>query len=101
MTREECNGVLMIMSATYPNYKPVDLSMTADVWSEMLTDYNFDDIKAALKSYIATDTSGFAPGVSNLISIASMLRNPLQINDMQAWSLVSRAIQNGYNGAVS
>jgi len=54
---------------------------------------------AALKSYISSNTSGYAPGVSNLIEIASRLNNPLQLNDMQAWSLVGRAIQNGYYGA--
>jgi len=38
MTRDECKKLIMIMSATYPNYKPADISMTIDVWTEMLNE---------------------------------------------------------------
>ena len=94
MTREETKKIIMVMSAAYPNYKPQDLSMTVDTWHLMLEDYGYDEIALALKSYIATDTSGFAPSIGQIIDKLSVITCPNEMNAMEAWNLVSRAIRD-------
>ena len=97
MTREETKKIIRIMIDSYPNYKPSDLSETIDVWCMMLEDYSYQQISVALKAYILTDTSGFAPSIGQLVE--KIKSSTPQLNEMEAWSLVSKAIRNGYYGA--
>lgn len=100
MDREETKKIIRIMCASYPNYKPADISETIDVWTNMLSEYSYEHIAVALKSYIATDTSGFAPSIGQLIQKAnSLVRKDGELNEIAAWTLVSKALQNGYYGA--
>ena len=72
------------------------------MWHEMLQDYEADVIMAALKNYIRTDSSGFAPSVGQLlrpINIVSVSESQGDQNPLEAWALVSKAIRNGYYGA--
>lgn len=100
MDREETKKIIRIMCASYPNYKPSDISETIDVWASMLSDYSYEHIAVALKSYIATDTSGFSPSIGQLIQKAnSLVKKDGELNEIEAWTLVSKAIRNGYYGA--
>lgn len=100
MDREETKKIIRIMCASYPNYKPADISETIDVWASMLSDYSYEHIAVALKSYIATDTSGFAPSIGQLIQKAnSLVEKDGEMNEIEAWTLVSKALGNGYYGA--
>ena len=100
MTREETQKILMVIQAAYPNYKPQDKSLTVNTWNEMLSDYSYQQVSAALKAYITSDKSGFAPGIGQIISKVNMLSKPQELNEMEAWSLVSKALRNGNYGAV-
>ena len=52
----------------------------------------------ALKAYILSDTSGFAPNIGQLVAKIRLLTKPQELSEMEAWSLVSKAIRNsGYN----
>jgi hypothetical protein len=97
MTRDETKKIIRIIADSYPNYKPSDLSETIDVWSMMLEEYPYNQIAMALKAYILTDTSGFAPSIGQLVN--KLTSAEPQLNEMEAWSLVSKAIRNGYYGA--
>lgn len=97
MTRDETKKIIRIIADSYPNYKPSDISETIDVWSMMLEEYPYNQIAMALKSYILTDTSGFAPSIGQLVNKLNC--SEPQLNEMEAWSLVSKAIRNGYYGA--
>ena len=99
MTREETIKILMLVQAGYPNYKPQDKTVTVDFWNEMLADYSYQQISQALKTYITTDTSGFAPSIGQLIDKVKMIEQPQELTEMEAWALVSRALRNGYYGA--
>ena len=68
MTRDEVKKIIMVVMASYPNWKPNDLSFTVDVWYMMLCDYTYNDVAKALKTYITTDTSGFAPSIGQLVN---------------------------------
>ena len=98
MTREETVKIIRIMVDSYPNYKPNDISETVDVWQMMLSDYDYNIVAMALKAYILSDTSGFAPSIGQLAAKIQTITKPHELNEMDAWSLVSKAIRNsGYN----
>ena len=86
------------MVDSYPNYKPNNISETVDVWHMMLSEYTYEQISVALKAYILSDTSGFAPSIGQLVDKIKTVTIPQELNEMEAWSLVSKAIRNsGYN----
>lgn len=88
------------MVSCYPNYKPNDLSETINDWSAMLSDYDFRLVATALKAYILSDTSGFAPSVGQLVYKMKSITTPKELNEMEAWALVCDALRNsGYNYA--
>ena len=98
MTREETVKIIRIMVDSYPNYKPNDISETVDVWQMMLSDYDYNLVAMALKAYILSDTSGFAPSIGQLVAKMQTITKPQELSEMEAWSLVSKAIRNsGYN----
>lgn len=100
MTREETVKVIRIMCDCYPNYKPNNLSETVDVWCMMLEDYSYSQVSVALKAYVTSNASGFAPSIGELIAKIQMITQPQSLNEMEAWSLVSKALRNGTYGAV-
>ena len=86
------------MVDSYPNYKPNDISETVDVWQMMLSDYEYNIVAMSLKAYILSDTSGFAPSIGQLVGKIQAITRPKELNEMEAWALVSKAIRNsGYN----
>ena len=88
------------MVDSYPNYKPNDISETVDVWYMMLSDYDYNLVAMALKAYILSDTSGFAPSIGQLVGKIQTLTKPQELNEMEAWALVCDALKNcGYNYA--
>ena len=100
MTREETVKIIRIMVDSYPNYKPNDISETVDVWNMMLSDYDYNIVAMALKAYILSDTSGFAPSVGQLVDKMKSITTPQELNEMEAWALVCDALSNsGYNYA--
>lgn len=100
MTREETKKIIRIMVDSYPNYKPDNISETINVWEMMLDEYTYEQVAVALKSYILSDRSGFAPSIGQLIDKMQVISQPQELNEMEAWSLVSRAIRrSGYYSA--
>ncbi len=100
MTREETVKIIRIMCDCYPNYKPNNLSETVDVWNMMLENYSYEQVSVALKAYINSNTSGFAPSIGQLIGKIQTISQPQELDGMAAWGLVSKALRNGTYGAV-
>ena len=100
MTREETVKIIRIMSDCYPNYKPNNLSETVDVWQMMLDEYSYNQVSIALKAYVTSDTSGFAPSVGEIVAKIQTISQPQELDGMTAWGLVSKALRNGTYGAV-
>lgn len=94
MEREETKKIIRIMCDSYPNFKPSNLTETVDVWNMMLSDYTYREISVALKAYILSDTSGFAPSIGQLVGQIHSMSKPQALNEMEAWALVSKAIRN-------
>lgn len=102
MTRDEVIKLLMMIQAAYPNYKPQDKTIAVNMWHEMLQDYDANAVVGAFKAYVATDSSGFAPSIGQIIGklhIASVSASEATQNPLEAWALVSKALRNGYYGA--
>ena len=95
VTRDETIELLMMVQAAFPNYKPPDKTVAVNTWFLMLADYPYQQVQMALKAYIATDTSGFAPSIGQIIDKMQMINSHAEQNEMEAWSLVSKALRNG------
>lgn len=94
MTRDEAKKIVMIIVSTYPSFKPLDMSMTVDSWYFFLADYEYNKIAIALKSFVATSGSSFAPSPSELIAMANKSIEYNQLTDSEAWDMVNKAIRN-------
>jgi len=97
MTREEVKELLMTIKAIYPNFnvKPEEMTPTINAWHLMLEEYPASAIAGSLKVYTRTNSTGFAPAVSQLINGLYKTRSNNQISEGEAWALVKKAIQDG------
>lgn len=100
MTREQVGKLLMTIQAYYPNYNPPDKEITLNAWYEMFAEYPEELVSQALRACIATNTSGFAPDVGQIMSKIQTISQPQELDGMAAWGLVSKALRNGTYGAV-
>lgn len=98
MTRDEVIDLQMVMQAAYPNYKPPDKTVAVNTWLMMLEEYDKRSVMMAIKAYIATDTSGFAPSIGQVIDKIKSITTPKSMSEIEAWSLVRKAISDSsYN----
>lgn len=100
MTGEEVGKLLMTIQAYYPNYNPPDKKITLNAWHIMLAEYPEELVLQALRACIATNTSGFAPDIGQIMSKIQTISQPQELDGMAAWGLVSKALRNGTYGAV-
>ena len=98
MTVIEAKKIIAVMLVSFPNFKPTDVDSMTETWADMLSEYSYSQVSMALKAYIVSDTSGFAPAIGQLVGKIQTISQPQELNEMEAWSLVSRAIRNStYN----
>lgn len=98
MTVNDARKIIAVMLVSYPNFKPIDTELMATTWADMLNEYSYVQVSVALKCYITTDTSGFAPSIGQLIDKLKTVEQPQELNELQAWGLVRKAINNsGYH----
>lgn len=95
MTREECKQVIMVIQATYPNWNIKNKQETLDAWYLFLQDYEYNVIMMALKIYISSTNSDFAPSVSNLIAMARKPKELTQEDEVSLWREVRPLISRG------
>lgn len=100
MTEEKVGELLMTIQAYYPNYNPLDKKITLNAWYIMLAEYPEELVLQALRACIATNTSGFAPDVGQIMSKIQTISQPQELDGMAAWGLVSKALRNGTYGAI-
>lgn len=94
MTRDETIKILMVVQAAYPNYKPQDKTVAVNVWTEMLADIPYEQVSTAVKAYIQSDKSGFAPSIGDIREkVHNIFAEEDELNETAAWSLVLKAIR--------
>ena len=99
MTRDEAKKIVMIIKTAFPSWKPDDLTFTVNIWASMLAEYSYVQTEQALKVYIVTDSSGFAPSIGQVIAKMHVVEDQNELSEMEAWNLVNRAMQNGIYGS--
>lgn len=95
MRIEDARKFVAVLMVSYPNYKPIDTELAAKTWEDVTEEYTYEQINAALKIYMQSNTSGFAPVPGQIIENIHKLTDSQELNEMEAWSLVRRAIRNG------
>lgn len=66
----------------------------------MLDEYSYNQVAVALKAYVTSDSSGFAPNIGQLVAKIQTISQPQELDGLTAWGLVSKALRNGTYGAV-
>lgn len=94
MTKTEVKKILAVMIAAYPNYKPDNIDIVVNVWTDMLERYTYEQVNMALKAYILSDTSGFAPSIGQVVEKLQLFVGNEELNEMAAWGLVLKAMRN-------
>ena len=98
MNVTEAKKIIASMIVSYSNYKPTDVDYAATIWADMLSEYTYEQVDSSLRSFIMSDKSGFSPSIGQLVEKINTMTQPQELNEMEAWSLVSKAIRNsGYN----
>ena len=98
MQIEDARKFVAVLMVTYPNYNPIDEDLAVETWASVTEEYTYEQVDTALRLYMQTNTSGFAPVPGQIIENIHKLTDPQELNEMEAWSLVSKAIRNsGYN----
>lgn len=105
MTYDETLAIMGVLKAAYPSYykgmSRADAEGVVGLWHTMFEDEPAQVVAAAVKAHIATDEKGFPPHIGAIKSeIVKMTKPPeLELSEMEAWALVSRAVSNGIYGA--
>ena len=98
MTEKEVRQLLAMTQAVYPNYNPPSREAAVNAWLMCLSEYDNNVVMAAFKAYMTTNTSGFAPAPGQLVEILQTLTQPSELNEIEAWSLVRKALSDSsYN----
>lgn len=97
MTHDGVKKVMQVLVASYPNFHPADMRVTMEVWEKLLHGYDDAQVAKALEGYILSDTKGFAPSIGQIVDI--MTQKPDEMSELEAWTLVQKAVRNGNYGA--
>lgn len=79
MTRENIQEFLMTMQSFYQNYKPVDKTLTVNIWLMSFQDCTPKELADAFAEYIRNDTSGFAPVPGKLRQVIMKKRKKVEM----------------------
>ena len=95
MTKEDVRKILMILDATFASFNVSNPESMVDAWYYMLQDFSTDEILMGLKTYITTQGSAYAPSVSELIAMTRKPQELTQLEEVDAWAQVRKAIKRG------
>lgn len=97
MTIKEFGKLAAAIKTYYPkeNMLPSDASM--ELWYDALKDIDYKSAEQGLKKYVMSNK--FSPSIADIRECSLDFERPRELNEMEAWSLVSKALKNGYYGA--
>ena len=93
MTRDETINILMSIQAAYPSFKVPDKTVAVNTWYSLLRDYEYSQVSAALKKYIQTNKSSFAPSIGQIIDEISDIYSENDENEMEAWDWFKKQLE--------
>ena len=86
MERENVKKLLGMMALHFSNFKLDNPAATVDAWYMILKDYSDEDIMMAYKTYVTSNTSGFAPSISQLIRLINVPVDMARDSVSEAWA---------------
>lgn len=92
MTDTEFLYVVNVLKAVYPQNNFIADDTAMDVWFAMLSDLDYKAVQQAVKKHIMSEQ--FPPTVASIRKAVSEIENPNELNEMQAWALVSMALRD-------
>ena len=94
MTRDETINILMSVQAAYPNFRVPDKTIAVNTWHSLLEEYTYEQVNSAVKRYIQTNKSGFAPSIGQIIDQICVMYSNNDANEIAAWGVVLKALRN-------
>lgn len=98
MNRADTMRIMAIIRQVYPRYYAEqtreDLQVAVNLWTDMFAEDDGVTVLAAVKSFVATDTSGFPPSIGQIKQRLVRLKAPDMPDESQAWAQVWRAVRN-------
>lgn len=97
MSREEFSNIVLALKSVYnlPNFLATTESVT--IWYEILKDLDYKTCHTAVVAYMSSETK--IPTPADIRKKALSLAETSNLNSMQAWALVSKALRNGVYGS--
>lgn len=83
MTREQIQELLATMQVAFPNFNPKDKKATTNLWFMMLSEYTYEQISSALKEYILTEKTGFAPSIGQLANLVKVQKERKYFEELE------------------
>lgn len=100
MTILETGKVLDIIKTAYPEWKATPA--TVALWADLFADDPAAQVLAAVKSFIAQDTKGFAPSIGQVKAImAEAEEDENSLTEAEARVYFTKAVSNGIYGSVT
>lgn len=92
MSREEFAIIVKGLKAVYTSANFMPDKDSFDVWFAMLGDLDYKVVSIAAQQYMMTEK--FPPTIADLRNKCADIVAPVEINEMEAWAMVSRAIRD-------
>lgn len=93
MTREEFTKIVLALKSVYTAPTLLATKESLDMWYASLQDIDYNTCKTGVVAYIQSEEKLPTPaGIRNKIVELSQMG---ELNEMQAWGLVSKALRNG------
>lgn len=83
MTREQIQELLATMQVAFPNFNPKDKKATTNLWLMMLSEYTYEQVSLALKEYILTEKTGFAPSIGQLANLVKVQKERKYFEELE------------------
>lgn len=93
MTVEEFGILADAIKTYFPRDNVLPNKQAIEMWFDMLKDLDYQSASYGLKKYVSLNK--FPPAISDIRECAASIREPEELNEMEAWALVRNAISNG------
>lgn len=102
MTRDDAIMILAVLKAAYPHsFKDLtrrDGEAMVSLWQMQFASESYQEVSAAVNALIATRTAGYSPTIGEVKEQLYRLHSVDELTEGEAWSLVYKALSNGYYG---
>lgn len=96
MTFKEFGQLADAIKTYFPRDNMLPTAEAMELWFDMLKDLDYQFASYGLKKYVSLNK--FPPAISDIREHAESIREPGELNEMEAWALVRNAVANStYN----